>query len=348
MSDITVSVSGGTAEVTVTQVGGDRGPTGATGPANSLTIGTVTTGAPGSTAVAVITGTAPNQVISFTIPRGDVGQQGAQGTVGSVGETGPSGPPNSLTIGSVVTLAAGSSAVATITGTSPNQVLSLSIPRGDTGVGGPSGATGPAGPANSISIGTVTTGVTASATITGTAPSQVLNLVLPKGDKGDTGAQGLTGSVGPVGPANTLSIGTVITGVTASATITGTAPSQTLSLVLPRGDKGDTGATGSFGSPQEINTVTANYTLVIGDAGKLIAVNSSASATITVPADSSVAFDRGTHIDFARIGAGAVSFVAASGATVNATPGLILRARYSAASIVKITANSWILVGDTA
>ena len=249
-SPVSVSVSGGTAEVTVTQVGGDRGPTGATGPANSLTIGTVTTGAPGSTAVAVITGTAPNQAISFTIPRGDVGQQGAQGPVGSVGATGPAGPPNSLTIGSVVTLAAGSSAVATITGTSPNQVLSLSIPRGDTGVGGSSGEAGPAGPAgpaNSLSIGTVTTGVTASATITGTAPNQTLSLVLPKGDKGDTGGVGSTGSAGPTGPAgpaNSLSIGTVVTGGTASATITGTAPNQTLNLVLPKGDKGDTGPSG--------------------------------------------------------------------------------------------------------
>ena len=264
-SPVTVDVTGGTAAVTVTQMGGDRGPKGDTGPANSLTIGTVTTGAPGSTAVAVITGTAPSQVISFTIPRGDVGQQGAQGPAGasgasgSVGATGPAGPPNSLTIGSVVTLAAGSSAVATITGTSPNQVLSLSIPRGDAGASGSDGATGsvgatgPAGPANSLTIGTVTTGVTAAATITGTAPNQTLSLVLPKGDKGDTGdtggvgATGSVGATGPAGPANSLSIGTVTTGTTASATITGTAPSQTLSLVLQRGEKGDKGDTGPSG-----------------------------------------------------------------------------------------------------
>ena len=43
------------------------------------------------------------------------------------------------------------------------------------------------------------------------------------------------------GPANTLSIGTVTTGATgsaASATITGTAPAQTLNLTLPRGEQG--------------------------------------------------------------------------------------------------------------
>jgi hypothetical protein len=41
---------------------------------------------------------------------------------------------------------------------------------------------------NTLTIGSVTGGDSASATITGTAPNQVLNLVLPKGDKGDTGA----------------------------------------------------------------------------------------------------------------------------------------------------------------
>jgi hypothetical protein len=49
---------------------------------------------------------------------------------------------------------------------------------------GDAGGKGGDGPANSLSIGTVTQG-TAAATITGPAPSQTLNLVLPKGDKGD-------------------------------------------------------------------------------------------------------------------------------------------------------------------
>ncbi|WP_143861458.1 hypothetical protein [Nocardia amikacinitolerans] len=56
---------------------GDEGPIGDTGPANSLSIGTVTTGAPGSAASASITGTPPSQVLSMTIPRGDVGPAGS-------------------------------------------------------------------------------------------------------------------------------------------------------------------------------------------------------------------------------------------------------------------------------
>lgn len=79
-----------------------------------------------------------------------------------------------------------------------------------------------------FSVGTVAQGTPAAASIT----DGKLNLTLPKGDKGDTGA---------TGPSNTLSIGTVEGGATASATITGTSPNQTLNLVLPKGDKGDTG-----------------------------------------------------------------------------------------------------------
>lgn len=94
----------------------------------------------------------------------------------------------------VTTLPAGSSATATYdksTGT-----LALGIPQGNKG---DTGATGATGPANVLTIGSVTSGKVASATITGEAPNQVLNLVLEKGDKGDTGEKGATGDTGPQG-----------------------------------------------------------------------------------------------------------------------------------------------------
>lgn len=116
---------------------------------------------------------------------------------------------------------------------------------GATGPTGSVGPIGPVGPPNALSIGSVTNGATAAATLTGAPPTQVLNLVLPKGDPGLAGGKGDTGAVGP---ANTLSIGTVTNGVTAAATITGTAPAQTLNLVLPKGDKGDQGIQGLPGA----------------------------------------------------------------------------------------------------
>lgn len=58
---------------------GPIGPTGATGasPEVTLTIGTVTTGLPGSEAAAEIIGTSPNFVLNLTIPQGPTGPAGA-------------------------------------------------------------------------------------------------------------------------------------------------------------------------------------------------------------------------------------------------------------------------------
>lgn len=53
--------------------GGEQGPTGPTGETPILTIGTVTTGAPGTEAEATITGTSPNFILNLTIPQGPTG-----------------------------------------------------------------------------------------------------------------------------------------------------------------------------------------------------------------------------------------------------------------------------------
>ena len=52
---------------------------------------------------------------------------------------------------------------------------------------GKKGDKGDVGPANKLTIGTVTSGTEVSATITGEAPNQVLNLVLKQGEKGNSG-----------------------------------------------------------------------------------------------------------------------------------------------------------------
>lgn len=221
---------------------------------------------------------------------------------------------------------------------------------------GDRGPVGDTGPANTLAIGTVTTGAagsSASATITGSAPSQTLNLTIPRGDVGEQGIQGIQGATGNTGPANSLSIGTVTTGEagsSASANITGTAPTQTLDLTIPRGDTGNTGAQGDpggFDAAQEGRDVSDNYTLVIGDAGRLVTMDASTSKTITVPANADVAFGLRQHIDLARLGTGAVTVAGAAGVTVNSSLGLKLRDRYSTATLIKVGTDSWLLSGDT-
>ena len=122
----------------------------------------------------------------------------------------------SVVLVTVTTLPAGSQATATYDKTTGT--LALGIPQGSKG---DTGATGATGPANTLKIGSVTSGKVASATITGTAPNQVLNLVLEKGDKGETGETGpqgktgATGETGPQGPrGNPGADASTITGIT--------------------------------------------------------------------------------------------------------------------------------------
>lgn len=70
-------------------------------------------------------------------------------------------------------------------------VLRLRFQVGATGATGPIGPEGPTGPANSLAIGTVSTlpyGASATATITGSPPSQTLDLGLPMGAQGPSGS----------------------------------------------------------------------------------------------------------------------------------------------------------------
>ena len=64
------ATDGSTASTYVVAVAGPQGP------ANVLSIGTVTTGAPSSSAAATITGTSPTQVLNLTIPRGPISTMG--------------------------------------------------------------------------------------------------------------------------------------------------------------------------------------------------------------------------------------------------------------------------------
>lgn len=90
------------------------------------------------------------------------------------------------------------------------------------------------------------------------------------------------------------------------------------------------------------------YTPALTDIGKLVTLSNTSPITVTLPQDSDVAFPVGSRVDFAGINTGLVTFAAGSGATANATPSLVTRARWSAATAVKYAANTWLVVGDLA
>ena len=91
---------------------------------------------------------------------------------------------------------------------------------------------------------------------------------------------------------------------------------------------------------------TASYTLVLADASKLVEVSNASANNLTVPLNSSVAFPVGTQINILQTGAGQITVVATGGVTINATPGLKLRAQWSSATLIKRATDTWVLVGD--
>jgi|694.fasta_scaffold08394_13 hypothetical protein len=96
----------------------------------------------------------------------------------------------------------------------------------------------------------------------------------------------------------------------------------------------------------QTNARTNNYTLVIGDDGIIIETNSTSGIVITVPTNASVPFIVGTRITILRANTGAAIVAGDTGVTVNATPGLNLRAQWSAATLLKRATNTWVLMGD--
>jgi hypothetical protein len=95
------------------------------------------------------------------------------------------------------------------------------------------------------------------------------------------------------------------------------------------------------------NTRTADYTLVAGDAGKRIEVNSPSVKTVTVPPNASVAFAVGTIIEVCRLGAGPVNIAAGGGVTIHSRAGLLgIANQYSVVTLRKRATNEWVLAGD--
>lgn len=101
------------------------------GPA-TITVGTTTTGEPGTDASVTNSGTPENVVLDFVIPQGEAGPQGETGAAGPQGEAGVDGQTPTLAIGTVTTGQPGAPAEATITGTAPNYILNLTLPLADT------------------------------------------------------------------------------------------------------------------------------------------------------------------------------------------------------------------------
>lgn len=268
--------------------------TGPTGAAATIAVGTVTTGAAGSSATVTNTGNSGAAVFAFSIPRG------ATGTAATI------------TAGTTTTGNAGTSASVTNSGSSSAATFNFTIPRGDKG---------DTGTAATIEVGTVTTGAagsSATVTNTGTTGAAVFAFSIPRGATGSTGATG-PGFLGTTSTtSNALTVGSktwnvastgayvvgdrvrvinaadkyaegTITALTSNTSITvsvdlvvgtGTYTSWTFSLAGLKGDTGNaatvtvgtttTGAAGSSASVTNAGTTSAadfRFTIPRGDKG---------------------------------------------------------------------------------
>ena len=83
---------------------GPQGQQGEPGAAATVTVGTVTTGEPGTDAIVTNSGTENAAVLNFTIPKGETGAVGPRGPKGDTGETGPAGAgvPDGGTVGQLL------------------------------------------------------------------------------------------------------------------------------------------------------------------------------------------------------------------------------------------------------
>lgn len=89
------------------------------------------------------------------------------------------------------------------------------------------------------------------------------------------------------------------------------------------------------------------YTLVSTDLNKLVTTSNASAVTVTVPPS---VFSAGQQINVQSIGVGLTSFAAGAGVTITSTGATaaapILRARYSAATIICTASNVFTIVGD--
>ena len=167
-----------------------------------------------------------------------------------------------------------------------------------------------------------------------------------------------------------------ITGITATAPLTGGGSSGAITVGIQDGTTAQKGAVQLENSTSSTSTTTAavpasvksaydlaaaatprlllfnaqtgtTYTLVLSDADKLITTSNAAAVTVTIPPS---VFSAGQQINVQSIGVGLTSFAQGAGVTITSTGATatapVLRARYSAATIICTASNVFTILGD--
>lgn len=96
-----------------------------------------------------------------------------------------------------------------------------------------------------------------------------------------------------------------------------------------------------------VNTRASSYALALTDSNTVVEVNAAGANTVTVPAQSGVAFPIGTSIEIAQLGAGQTTITPAGGVTLRSyNNNLKLAGQYAVASVIKRAADEWYAAGN--
>ena len=103
-----------------------------------------------------------------------------------------------------------------------------------------------------------------------------------------------------------------------------------------------------WATPTDVNlTLNAqtgtSYSLVAGDVNKLVTLSNASAVTVTVP---NGVFTTGQQINLQSIGTGQTTVASDGTTTITSTPGLKIRAQYSAATLICTGTNTFTLIGD--
>lgn len=280
---------------------GDTGPKGETGAKGAkgdagtpatIKVGTVKTGAAGTSVTVSNSGTDLEVVLDFVIPRGDKGEQGLQGIKGDVGPQGPQGVKGDKgEQGTGVTIKGRYDSVSALKSAHPkgndgdaymvgvnlyawsgSEWIDCGNIQGPQGIKGESGPQGPQGLKGETGPQGIQGEKGDAFTYNDFTEEQLAGLKGAKGDKGDKGDAGHQGDVGPQGPqgkqgatgaagvAATIKVGTVTTGAAGTAAQvvnSGTTSAAVLDFTIPQGARGEKGEQGA-GSTVDVEVATNN------------------------------------------------------------------------------------------
>lgn len=105
---------------------------------------------------------------------------------------------------------------------------------------------------------------------------------------------------------------------------------------------------GWFTGADVVTETGTTRTLALADAEAYIRTTNGTAVTVTIPPNADVAFGISASVAFEQAGAGAITFVAGAGVTLNvaATHTLVTNGQFAVAEIKQVAADEWTLFGN--